>query len=252
MPTAMTDTTGQQVLSNALYEAIFSQDQRILGAAVVAAKQTLLANGGAAYEETSNTFLFFGDPATWLKVPLPRRPTGLSAVQGGGTVGVSWSATLDCDGNAVTGYNLYRRLSTEDSYTKLNPAPIAALTYTDTELSGAPVGATYYYVLSAVDSSNDESVTSAPAALTIASEGDGDGEGDGGDGDGGGDGDVATNGHGRRNGCFVETTASDRALDLLMPAGVIALLGCLIRISRRRRREKKRPPGGLEERRFAP
>jgi hypothetical protein len=169
MPTAMTGTTGQQVLSNALYEAIFSQDQRILGAAVVAAKQTLLANGGAAYEETSNTFLFFGDPATSLKVPLPRRPQALAAQwQAGGTVALSWAAALDCAGNAVSGYNLYRRLSSEDSYTKLNPAPITALTYTDAGLSGAPVGATYYYVLSAVDSASDESVKSAPASVSIS------------------------------------------------------------------------------------
>jgi hypothetical protein len=83
-------------------------------------------------------------------------------------VGVSWSATLDCDGNAVTGYNLYRRLSSEDSYTRLNAAPINALTYTDTGLSAAPAGATYYYVLSAVDSASDESVKSAPASVSIS------------------------------------------------------------------------------------
>jgi hypothetical protein len=76
MPTAMTDSTGQQVLSNALYEAIFSQDQRILGAAVAAAKQQLLANMGAAYEETSNTFMFFGDPATRLKIAAAAQAVG--------------------------------------------------------------------------------------------------------------------------------------------------------------------------------
>ena len=68
MPTAMTDTEGQQVLSNALYEGIFALDKRRLGPAVGYAKQQLLANGGAAYEEISNTFMFFGDPATSLKV----------------------------------------------------------------------------------------------------------------------------------------------------------------------------------------
>ena len=129
MPTAMTETDGQQVLSNALYEAIFSRDERILGAAVGYAKQQLLANGGAAYEQTSNTFMYFGDPATTLKVPLPRRPSGLTALwPEAGTVTLFWEAAADCDGNAVAGYNLYRRLSTEESYTRLNSAPITGLT----------------------------------------------------------------------------------------------------------------------------
>jgi len=206
MPTGMTDTTGQQVLSNALYEGIFVLDKRTLGPAVGYAKQQLLANGGAAYEETSNTFMYFGDPATSLKVPRPRRPAGLSALwPADGTVALSWTAALDCDGNAVAGYNLYRRLSTEDSYTKLNSAPITGLTHTDTGLSAAPAGATYYYALSAVDGTGDESVKSAAAGLTIA--------------DSGGGGGLA---------CFIAATAFDRAPDLLLPAGVIALLGCLI------------------------
>jgi len=75
-------------------------------------------------------------------------------------------ATLG-DSNAVAGYNLYRRLATEDGYIRLNTAPITGLTHTDTGLAAAG-GATYYYVLTAVDSSSDESVKSAPAAVTIS------------------------------------------------------------------------------------
>ena len=132
--------------------------------------------GVRSTSRSSNTFMFFGDPATSLKVPLPRRPQALTAVrQADGTVALSWAAALDCDGNAVAGYNLYRRLSTEETYTKLNAALIAALTHTDTGLAAAAAGATYYYALSAVDSSSDESVKSAPAALTIAASGGGGG-----------------------------------------------------------------------------
>jgi hypothetical protein len=214
MPTAMTETTGQQVLSNALYEGIFVLDQRTLGPAVAYAKQQLLANGGVAYEETSNTFLYFGDPATTLKVPLPRRPQALTALrQAGGTVALSWSAALDCDGNAVAGYNLYRRLSTEDSYTRLNSAPITGLTHTDTGLSAAPAGATYYYALTAVDSSSDESVKSAAATVTISAS--------------------TSTSSGGGGGCFISATAFNLAPDLLLPAGVIALLGCLVWIGRK-------------------
>ena len=170
MPTAMTDTVGQHLLvQRALRGDLRAGPAACWGRRWATRSQQLLANGGSEYEETSNTFMFFGDPATSLKVPLPRRPQALTAVrQADGTVALSWAAALDCDGNAVAGYNLYRRLSTEESYTKLNTALIAALTHTDTGLAAAAAGATYYYALSAVDSSSDESVKSAPAALTIA------------------------------------------------------------------------------------
>jgi hypothetical protein len=164
----MTDTEGQHLLSNALYEAIFTLDRRVLGQAVGYARQQLLANGGSQYEQTSNTFMFFGDPATVLKVPLPRRPLGLSAErQADGTVELAWSAALDCDGGAVSGYHLYRRLSTEAGYTRVSAAPLAALSYTDAGISGAPAGAVYYYALAAVDASGDESAKSAPAAVSV-------------------------------------------------------------------------------------
>ncbi len=181
MPTAMTETSGQQVLSGALYEGLFVLDKRVLGEAVAYAKQQLLANGGDA--QTADTFLFFGDPATTLKVPLPRRVSGLAASAAGASAQLSWSAALDCDGNPVAGYHLYRRLATEESYTKLNTALITDASYTD---AGLVVGETYYYVVTAVDSSADESVRSAAAAVSIADSGAGGGGGEGGGGSGGG------------------------------------------------------------------
>jgi hypothetical protein len=59
----MTTTGGQEILNNALFEAIFTDDVRTLGPAIAAAKQTLLANGNAYYEQIAATFLLFGDPA---------------------------------------------------------------------------------------------------------------------------------------------------------------------------------------------
>ena len=210
MPTAMTDTAGQQVLSSALYEGIFALDKRTLGPAVAYARQQLLANGGAEYEQTSNTFLFFGDPATRLKVPLPRRPQGLSAVrQADGTVALSWAAALDGDGNAVAGYHLYRRLATEESQSRLNSVPITALSYTDAGIATAPAGAVYYYALSAVDAAADESVRSAAAAVTIPAAG-------GSAGGGGG-------------GCFIASAGRQLWPELLMPLAALALLACLVR-----------------------
>ena len=46
MPTAMTDTEGQQLLSNALYEAIFTLDQRRLGPAVGYAQAAVAGQRG--------------------------------------------------------------------------------------------------------------------------------------------------------------------------------------------------------------
>jgi hypothetical protein len=230
MPTGMTEPDGQQLMSNALYAAIFNQDTRTLGPAVAAAKEQLLANGGALYQETANTFMLFGDPATVLKLPLPRRPTGLTALrQADGTVALAWSAALDCDGNPVAGYHLYRRGSTEPGYTRLNAALITALAYTDAGLITAPAGAIYYYALGAVDAEGEQSVKSAAIALTVSAPDAGD------PGTGGTAGTAAGSGGGA--GCFLSTAGWKLSQDLLAPLGVIALLGWLIGISRRGKKQ---------------
>ena len=162
MPTAMTDTDGQQILSNALYEGIFALDKRSAGAGGGLRQAAVAGQRGCGLRGDQQHLHVLRGPGDDLKVPLPRRPQALTAVrQADGTVALSWAAALDCDGNAVAGYNLYRRLSTEESYTKLNTALITGLTHTDTGLAAAAAGATYYYALSAVDSSSDESVKSA-------------------------------------------------------------------------------------------
>ena len=318
MPTGMTNTDTQQVLSKALDEAIFSRDVRLLGAAVAEAKQALLANGGAEAVETSNTFLFFGDPATELKIPLPRRPAGVAAVQQGAAVVLAWSAALDCEGGAVTGYNLYRRVSGSATRSRLNGSLITGLAQVDAWVSaGLSPGQTYYYALTAVDAGGDESAPSAEVTVTLAaidSDSDGspdaddlcpqdplktapgvcgcgvadvDTDGDGvpdcvdgcpndplktapgacgcgvvdvdRDGDGVADcndpdgGNPSNTRHGGGRGpCFIAASGVDLSPELLMPLGVIALLACLIGISRRRRGKKERLRRGLEERRFAP
>ena len=98
MSTGLTTTEGQHILDTALFDAIFNQDVRVLGQAVSAAKQTLMANGGSLYEEVNETFLLFGDPAMTLKVPLPYRPEGLRAQGHTGGVSLNWNAATDCNG----------------------------------------------------------------------------------------------------------------------------------------------------------
>jgi len=156
MPTGMTTTDGQRILDSALFEAIFTDDIRTLGPAISAAKQTLLANG-SHYEEVSETFLLFGDPAMSLKVPLPHRPAGVSLQSTSQGIIVSWNAATDCNGEPVSGYNVYRSPTSGENYTKINTSLITGTEYTDTS---AENGTTYYYVVRAVDSDGDESVQS--------------------------------------------------------------------------------------------
>jgi hypothetical protein len=171
MPTGETTTTGQHILNTALFEAVFSQDTRKLGPAVAAARQELLANGGGDLEELSETFLLFGDPAMQLKVPLPRRPVGLQgAFNLEGEVELSWDAAVDCNGNAVAGYNLYRGTDPSAALVKVNSASIAATEYVDGSVASADI--TYYYAVTAVDEQGDESVQSvviSPSAAEIPS-----------------------------------------------------------------------------------
>jgi hypothetical protein len=176
MPTGMTTTEGQRILNSALFEHIFSEDIRTLGPAIASAKQTLLANGSIEYEQISATFLLFGDPATVLKVPLPRMPAGVAAQRQSGGVRISWNAALDCNASAVAGYNIYRAGSAAGPFSQVNTARVTGTVYVDTgsglgiDAAGAAGGSSYYRVTS-VDSGGTESVQSLavkPASLASA------------------------------------------------------------------------------------
>jgi hypothetical protein len=157
MSTGQTTTEGQHVLDTALFDAIFNQDIRVLGQAVSSAKQTLLANGGSLYEEVYETFLLFGDPAMTLKVPLPQRPQGLKAQGNGSAVDLSWDEATDCNGGAVSGYNLHRSTTPGGPYTQVNTSLITDNQYDDISVAA---GTTYYYVVTSVDADGDESAQS--------------------------------------------------------------------------------------------
>jgi len=68
----------------------------------------------------------------------------------------TYSATLNWNANtpAVAGYNVYRSTVSGGPYTRINSSLNTNLTYTDKSVVS---GQTYYYVLTAVDSSNRES-----------------------------------------------------------------------------------------------
>jgi len=200
MPTGMTSTDGQQVLDTAVFEAIFKKDIRTLGPAIAEAKQTLLANGDAYFEQISDTFLLFGDPATALQLPLPHIPTGISALRQDQAVTIDWDAVLDCNQNPVAGYNIYRASSAAGPFSKINPQLITDTVFVDTDsavgiTAGSSSGSTgNYYGVTAVDDAGFESSQSlavSPASI-------------------GSSGSSAT----EAAGCFIGTTTSKAAFNL--------------------------------------
>ncbi|MGA7622117.1 MAG: choice-of-anchor D domain-containing protein [Candidatus Acidiferrales bacterium] len=76
-------------------------------------------------------------------------------------VTLTWSASV----SAVIGYNVYRGTTSGGPYsTKLNSSLITALQYSDTTVAS---GQTYYYVVTAVNSSNIESADSNQTVAVI-------------------------------------------------------------------------------------
>jgi hypothetical protein len=88
------------------------------------------------------------------------------ALSGAGVAAVSHSAALSwtASTSAVTGYNTYSSSVSGGPYAKLNSTPDTTTTYTDNTVQS---GKTYYYVVTAVDSSNVESATSNEIPATI-------------------------------------------------------------------------------------
>lgn len=78
------------------------------------------------------------------------------------TVTLTWNASTSSD---VASYNVYRATGTSTNYTEIATG-IVNLTYTDTNVTD---GTTYNYVVTAVDSSGDQSSDSNSATATIPS-----------------------------------------------------------------------------------
>jgi predicted phage tail protein len=78
------------------------------------------------------------------------------------SVGLSWIASP----SAVIGYNVYRATISGGPYTLLNSASV---TTTQDNDANVQAGQTYYYVVTAVDSSNRESAYSNQGSATIPS-----------------------------------------------------------------------------------
>jgi hypothetical protein len=92
--------------------------------------------------------------------PTKETLTGSGTQQSPHSVALSWDAST----SQAVGYNVYRGIASGGPYTKLNASVDASTAYTDNSVQN---GQTYYYVTTAVDSRNVESVYSNQVAALI-------------------------------------------------------------------------------------
>ena len=85
---------------------------------------------------------------------------GTQSSSGSHSVALSWNPST----STVTGYNIYRGTQSGGPYSKLNSSLLSGTTYTDASVQS---GTTYYYVSTAVNSSNAESAYSNQATAAI-------------------------------------------------------------------------------------
>jgi hypothetical protein len=76
------------------------------------------------------------------------------------TVTLTWKSSP----SRVSGYNVYRKSKSETDYRKINSSLVPGLKYTDTSVES---GATYRYMVRAVDTEGHESVNSQEFTVVI-------------------------------------------------------------------------------------
>jgi fibronectin type 3 domain-containing protein len=89
--------------------------------------------------------------------------TGVSSGVGsaGHSATISWNASAST--NAV-GYYVFRSTQSGGPYTQITATPVTSATYTD---SNVVAGTTYYYVVTTLDNTGDQSAYSSETAATI-------------------------------------------------------------------------------------
>jgi fibronectin type 3 domain-containing protein len=91
----------------------------------------------------------------------PARPKGLTVVAGVGRAFLTWNENKEGD---LAGYHIYRSLRSGRDYERLTDKVITRTTFSD---ETAKQGAVYYYKITAVDRSGNESIASEEKVATI-------------------------------------------------------------------------------------
>jgi len=116
-----------------------------------------------------NSFEFALLAENWLKLPpdltAPAAPENLWALAGNGTVSLDWDNNNEPD---LEGYNLYRTTTSGSGYTKLNSPLLTDSNYIDDTVIN---GTIYYYVVTALDTSENESGNSVEACAVPSADG---------------------------------------------------------------------------------
>jgi len=89
----------------------------------------------------------------------PAAPTGLAAIAGDGSVSLDWADNGEPD---LASYTVYRSTTSGSGYVSIATGVVLS-TYADNTVAN---GTTYYYVVTAVDTSSNESGTSSEASAT--------------------------------------------------------------------------------------
>lgn len=84
----------------------------------------------------------------------PAPPTGITVVPGVGRVFLTWNENKERD---LAGYHVYRAVKSGGPYERLTDKPLNRTTFSDEKVKE---GITYYYALTAVDNSGNESIRS--------------------------------------------------------------------------------------------
>ena len=99
--------------------------------------------------------------ATTKQISIPLSGKGLNKTQTSKhSVALAW----DASSGSIIGYYVYRSSKPSGPYARLNSASTPGTSYSDTTISN---GQTYYYVVTAVNSSNIESTDSNTASASI-------------------------------------------------------------------------------------
>jgi hypothetical protein len=96
----------------------------------------------------------------------PTAPSGLTATASGDSVALSWTAATD--DNGVTGYEVYRSTTSGFTPSAANHVTTVTSGTTYTDVNQAP--GTYYYVVTAIDASANESNPSNQASATVTAD----------------------------------------------------------------------------------
>jgi exo-poly-alpha-galacturonosidase len=95
----------------------------------------------------------------WMQ-DVPSAPTGLSATPGDTKVTLDWNNNTESD---LAGYYIYRSTTSGSGYAKLNSSLLSDSNYIDHSVTN---GTPYYYVVTAVDTSANESNNSSEVSAT--------------------------------------------------------------------------------------